>query len=173
MIYQSDEVDDSASFNLGVQLPIEPLSFIEEGIFLGNFEGSQNLDLFRVNGITRVLSLLDDFSEFREFEGIRYGKVNISDKIKTDLLQVLPECLMFISDAQSKGEKIFVHCVAGISRSPSVLIAYFMVKYSVNYYNARNYVNKGRPGIYPNKGFISQLRNLDINAYSQYLIPNP
>lgn len=171
MINQNEDVDDSASFNLGVPLPTEPLSFVEDGIFLGTFEGSQNLELIRVNRIERVLSLLDDFSEFQEFEGVRYLKVRISDKIKTDLLQVLDECLRFIWDAQSKGENILVHCVAGISRSPSVLIAYFMVKCSVSYYTARNYVNKGRPGIYPNKGFIKQLRELDINAYKQYLTP--
>jgi len=162
------ETDDSASFNLSCPLPKEPLSLIEAGIFLGNFEGAQNEELLRSNGIRKVLGLLENFSEYKGFDGIEYKQVLIVDNVRADLVGILPECFEFISRAQRMGENFLVHCVAGISRSPSVLIAYFMVKYSVDYYTARDYVNKGRPGIYPNKGFIAQLRQLDVNEYKVY-----
>lgn len=165
----NQEIDDSGLFNLNCPLPKEPLSFIEDGIFLGNFEGAQDVELLRSNGVEKVLALLEDFLEYRKFDGIEYKQVLIVDNVKANLLGILPECLEFVSNAQKVGQNVFVHCVAGISRSPSVLIAYFMVKYSVNYYTARDYVNKGRPGIYPNKGFISQLRQLDVNDYQTYL----
>lgn len=163
------EVDETIPFNEECPFPSDPINLIEEGIYLGDYEGAQNSQVLQSNNIKKVLSLLEDFSDFITFEGIQYKRVEIIDTCKSNLLQFVPECIQFISEAQKNRENILVHCAAGVSRSPSILIAYFMVKYSVNYYAARNYVNKGRPGIYPNQGFISQLLSIHVNEFKNFI----
>jgi protein-tyrosine phosphatase len=51
-----------------------------------------------------------------------------------------------------------VHCMAGISRSSAVIIAYIMRRLGVNFENALAYVKAKRPKINPNEGFIHQLK---------------
>lgn len=148
--------------------PEDPINRIEDGIYLGDLQAAQNPQLLRANGIKRILSLLEDF-EYRTFDEFKYKQIQIVDNRGSNLMQFIPECIQFISEAQQRKENILVHCVAGISRSPSVLIAYFMVKYSDTYIGARNYVYTGRPGIYPNDGFIAQLQSLNIEQHKRYL----
>ena len=162
-------VDQSLPFNEDGSFPEDPLNLIEDCIYLGDYEGAQIHRILRENNIKKVLSLLEDFDDFQNYEGIEYKKVEILDARQANLIQIIPECIQFISDAQKANENILVHCAAGVSRSPSILIAYFMIKYSVNYYAARNYVNKGRPGIYPNEGFVSQLLSINIDDYKHLI----
>jgi len=67
----------------------------------------------------------------------------------------------FIVNGLSKNEGVLVHCMAGISRSSSVIIYYIMKQYSVNYFTAYNIVRKARPIIRPNNSFTKQLRQFD------------
>jgi protein-tyrosine phosphatase len=53
---------------------------------------------------------------------------------------------------------VLVHCMAGISRSSAVIIAYMMRRLSVSLENALAYVKAKRPKINPNEGFIHQLK---------------
>jgi len=56
---------------------------------------------------------------------------------------------------------VLVHCMAGISRSTSLIIYYLMRKYALSYDQAYQIVKKGRSIIQPNIGFESQLRSFD------------
>ena len=53
-------------------------------------------------------------------------------------------------------DKVFVHCFAGISRSATLVIAYFMWKDKKTYKESYEFVRKGRY-IGPNIGFRRQL----------------
>lgn len=51
-----------------------------------------------------------------------------------------------------------VHCLAGVSRSVSLVLSYFIKHKSYTYEEAFNLVKSKRRIIYPNDGFISQLK---------------
>jgi protein-tyrosine phosphatase len=51
-----------------------------------------------------------------------------------------------------------VHCQMGISRSATVIIAYLMKRFKWSYGMARDYLRECRPSIYPNSGFVRQLK---------------
>ena len=60
-----------------------------------------------------------------------------------------------------KTTSIMVHCLAGVSRSVSLVIAYFMKYKGMPYKEAYGLVKSKRKIIHPNEGFIKQLRSLE------------
>lgn len=57
----------------------------------------------------------------------------------------------------AKGGKALVHCVAGISRSSTIVIAYLMKTRRMSLREAYYHVKSKRPLIRPNTGFWKQL----------------
>uniref|UniRef100_A0A3P8P097 Dual specificity protein phosphatase n=1 Tax=Astatotilapia calliptera TaxID=8154 RepID=A0A3P8P097_ASTCA len=56
---------------------------------------------------------------------------------------------------------ILVHCAVGVSRSASIVLAYLMIHHNYTLLDAINKV-KERRWIFPNRGFLKQLRALDM-----------
>lgn len=63
----------------------------------------------------------------------------------------------FMEFAINHNQKILVHCMAGVSRSPSVVAYYLMKKYHTDLSNALKFIRKRRTIINPNKSFMIQL----------------
>ncbi|KAL8202232.1 UNVERIFIED_CONTAM: Dual specificity phosphatase dupd1 [Gekko kuhli] len=59
------------------------------------------------------------------------------------------------------GHKVLVHCAMGRSRSASLVLAYLMIYKNMTVVDAIDQVLKHRC-ILPNRGFLKQLRELDI-----------
>jgi len=64
----------------------------------------------------------------------------------------------FIDNAVLSNKNILVHCMAGISRSVSMVIYYLMKKHHINYENAITIVKDRRPIANPNNSFKLQLQ---------------
>ncbi|CAG5124219.1 unnamed protein product, partial [Candidula unifasciata] len=56
-----------------------------------------------------------------------------------------------------KGGKTLVHCLAGVSRSATICIAYLVKYQHMTLEEAYKHVKKRRPVIHPNPGFWRQL----------------
>ena len=65
----------------------------------------------------------------------------------------------FINQAISSGNNILIHCMAGISRSVSTLIYFFMKKYYISFDEAMNFIKNKREIASPNYSFKTQLRH--------------
>ncbi|KAL1264827.1 hypothetical protein QQF64_005182 [Cirrhinus molitorella] len=57
-------------------------------------------------------------------------------------------------------ERVLVHCAVGVSRSASLVVAYLMIHQHLSLLDAIKAV-KQRRWIFPNRGFLKQLRALD------------
>jgi hypothetical protein len=161
-----------------------PMHFIEDGLFLGSIDAARDRSLLNQNNITRVVSLLDMFDEddpsgffesrnsFRYLEpfdsSIDHLKLKLSDFYTSNILKYVPEAIKFISESQKIHRNVLVHCAAGISRSSSIVIAFLMIKYSLNFDEAKKIVKTKRRCICPNQGFESQLTMINIDEYKQY-----
>lgn len=55
-------------------------------------------------------------------------------------------------------QSVLVHCYMGVSRSTTFVLAYLMRSKGMSYEHAFQYVQKRRPIINPNPGFIAQLK---------------
>ena len=128
---------------------------IIDNLYLGSFEGAQNIYKIKDLGIKKVLTVMDynggpnyDPKEFI------HKRIDILDNCPQNILQYLGECLNFI-----KGEeKVLVHCMAGASRSATVVIAYLMWIKKWEYEQTFDYVKSKRPIVRPNDGFQDQLK---------------
>ena len=129
---------------------------IEEGkLFLGSLD-LENAKVLKDKGIKRILTLIDgDLSKFSYKEqGFNQKIINIMDIDSENIIKYFGECINFIEG----GEKVFVHCAAGQSRSATIVIAYIMWKKKMTFDKAYNFVKQKRPNIYPNFGFRQQLQ---------------
>lgn len=64
----------------------------------------------------------------------------------------------FINNAILSGKNILVHCMAGISRSVSIVAYYLMKKYHIDYDTAIKIIKKKRSIANPNDSFKKQLQ---------------
>ncbi|KAG2454155.1 hypothetical protein HYH02_001191 [Chlamydomonas schloesseri] len=87
-----------------------------------------------------------------------YLTVSINDMENVDIVAELPDMLSFIDKAIAGGGVVLVHCMMGISRSASTVIAYLMWKERIGFVTAAERVYAARPFISPNPGFVLQLR---------------
>lgn len=62
----------------------------------------------------------------------RHKIVEVEDDDDEFIRKYFEECITFIDDARKRGN-ILVHCQAGVSRSPTIVIAYLMHRRGWNY----------------------------------------
>ena len=136
---------------------IRPLSQITDNIFLGNIYDAQNIDKLLKLGIKKVLSLITNTQLLIYPQSIEHKLIKINDLPRENIIKYFGECLLFIND----DKKILVHCYAGSSRSATIIIAYLMWKNQLDYIESCNLLQKIRPTIYPNYGFVRQLKMFD------------
>eukprot|EP00741_Cyanophora_paradoxa_P020300 tig00021244_g19594.t1 len=106
--------------------------------------------------------LPDDLSEFDEF---LYAKVPIEDDPKAPIILYIEHAHDFVDAAIARGGRVYVHCNAGISRSPTVVISYLMRRRGMTLKAAFEHVRARRPQAAPNAGFFSFLCSLERELY--------
>jgi hypothetical protein len=141
------------SFNANLQY--EPPSYIIDNVYLGSQKSGVDINQLIELNIKYVLILGKGMEG--KFDEIIYKIIEIDDSLEQNLSNYIREALDFIVESQKHNSNILIHCVSGISRSASIVIAYMMDKYKMNYDEAFAYVKTKRPTIRPNTNFIEQL----------------
>lgn len=70
-------------------------------------------------------------------------------------------CLCVSDEARSKKCGVLVHCLAGISRSVTVTVAYLMQKMNLSLNDAYDFVKRKKSNISPNFNFMGQLLDFE------------
>ena len=68
------------------------------------------------------------------------------------------DAFQFFDEAKENNSTIFVHCQMGKSRSSSFVIAYIMKSLKMSFEDAYKLVKNARKLVFPNLGFVRQLR---------------
>uniref|UniRef100_A0A8D0GYK0 Dual specificity protein phosphatase n=1 Tax=Sphenodon punctatus TaxID=8508 RepID=A0A8D0GYK0_SPHPU len=134
--------------------------------------GDEKTALDRYNlekaGFTHVLNAahgrwnVDTGPEYYSDMAVKYHGVEADDLPSFDLSQFFYSAATFIDSAlQDERNMILVHCAMGRSRSASLVLAYLMIYKNMTVVDAIEQVAKHR-SILPNRGFLKQLRELDI-----------
>ncbi|KAK2534514.1 hypothetical protein Q9966_007164 [Columba livia] len=138
-------------------------------LYLGCAKDSTNLDVLGKYGIKYILNVTPNLPNMFEHDGeFKYKQIPISDHWSQNLSQFFPEAIAFIDEARSKKCGILVHCLAGISRSVTVTVAYLMQKLNLSLNDAYDFVKRKKSNISPNFNFMGQLldfeRTLGLNS---------
>ncbi|KAM6442190.1 dual specificity phosphatase 29 isoform 1-T2 [Liasis olivaceus] len=119
-------------------------------------------------GFTHVLNAahgrwnVDTGPNYYNDMAIEYYGVEADDLPTFNLSQFFYSAAEFIDKAlQNETNKILVHCAMGRSRSAALVLAYLMIYKRMTVVDAIGQVLKHRC-ILPNRGFLKQLRELDI-----------
>ncbi|KAJ8985009.1 hypothetical protein NQ317_016920 [Molorchus minor] len=119
--------------------PDDTPSKIIDHIYLGSQDCCDE-KVLREYGITYVLSI--GIEAPVQYPNITYKFVECLDLPESDLVISLSECIPFIKRATYENCNILVHCNAGVSRSPSVVVGYLILVEKLSYVDAYNTVKK-------------------------------
>lgn len=130
-------------------------------LYLGNQSDSTCPIFLRKCGITHVLNVASESTQTWVNKGIVYKNIPMKDVVSENLLKWLEECFEFIETARQQGGCVLVHCMAGISRSAAVTLAYVMRAQGIGLDCAYRQLKALRSSISPNLGFMGQLQQFE------------
>eukprot|EP00041_Stephanoeca_diplocostata_P020713 m.468757 g.468757 ORF g.468757 m.468757 type:complete len:352 (-) comp21647_c1_seq1:164-1219(-) len=93
-------------------------------------------------------------------------RINVTDEDGSDLLTYFPAANNFITQALANDVGVLVHCVSGISRSATVVMAYVMHAQQLPCPKAFRVVKKKHRPSCPNEGFRRQLKLYEAMGYT-------
>ncbi|XP_033974980.1 dual specificity protein phosphatase 3 [Trematomus bernacchii] len=152
-------------------LPTQHFNEVFPRIYIGNAFVAQNAMRLQKLGVTHVLNLAEGTSfmhvntsvEFYTGTGITYHGIKANDTMQFNISAFFEEGADFIDKAlahnNGKG-KVYVHCREGYSRSPTMVVAYLMLRHRMDARLAVATVRQKRE-IGPNDGFLRQLCQLN------------
>uniref|UniRef100_A0A4X1UF29 Dual specificity protein phosphatase 8 n=1 Tax=Sus scrofa TaxID=9823 RepID=A0A4X1UF29_PIG len=137
--------------------PSVGLTRILPHLYLGSQKDVLNKDLMTQNGISYVLNASNSCPKPDFICESRFLRVPINDNYCEKLLPWLDKSIEFIDKAKLSSCQVIVHCLAGISRSATIAIAYIMKTMGMSSDDAYRFVKDRRPSISPNFNFLGQL----------------
>jgi protein-tyrosine phosphatase len=131
------------------------LSEIIPSLYVGPWALAREKETLQKYGITHIVNASQIPGRFTE--DFNYLTVNIEDDEKVDINQHFTKVSRFINNAIMEGGKVLVHCLAGMSRSPTLVIAYLVQKRNMTLVDAMALVKAKRCIMDINPGFVRQL----------------
>lgn len=95
-----------------------------------------------------------------------YHRLALLDSQASSISKIVDTAVDIIDNAiAAQDGKILIHCSAAISRSPTVMAAYLMVRHAMSLKEALGRLILARPTVSPNAGFLRQLQELERDLY--------
>ncbi|XP_060698260.1 dual specificity protein phosphatase 5 [Hemiscyllium ocellatum] len=141
--------------------PVEILPFL----YLGSAYHASRPDFLDDLHITALLNVSRDCAEYFKSK-YHYKFIPVEDTATADMSSHFQEAIDFIDHVRHTGGKVLVHCEAGISRSPTICLAYLMRSKELRLEEAFDYIKERRNTISPNFGFMNQLLQYESEILS-------
>jgi protein-tyrosine phosphatase len=135
-------------------------NYITDRLAVGAETVAHNTDLLRSQQFTHVLNV----SSLAPMEnsGVTCLWISMNDSVDQPIFGLVPDCITFIDTAlKTPSNKVLVHCQAGISRSVTITIIYFMWSEGLSLDGALEKVSNKRSKASPNLGFMGQMMILE------------
>ncbi|XP_064332178.1 dual specificity protein phosphatase 22 isoform X10 [Camelus dromedarius] len=101
-------------------------------------------------------------------KGVKYLCIPAADSPSQNLTRHFRESIKFIHECRLGGEGCLVHCLAGVSRSVTLVVAYIMTVTDFGWEDALHTVRAGRSCANPNLGFQRQLQEFEKHQVHQF-----
>ncbi|XP_076862495.1 dual specificity protein phosphatase 16 [Brachyhypopomus gauderio] len=130
-------------------------------LYLGCQRDVLNRDLMQQNNIAYVLNASNTCPKPDFIPESHFLRVPVNDSFCEKILPWLDNSVEFIEKAKACNSRVLVHCLAGISRSATIAIAYIMKRMDMSLDEAYRFVKEKRPTISPNFNFLGQLLDFE------------
>ena len=151
------------SSHFKVSEPYDPPNQIEPNLWLGSYQSACNKSNLICLKIKNIL-IVGNRMKQKFPESFNYLQIPIDDDERENIFSLFPKLIKFIEASLAKNEGILVHCLGGVSRSATIVIAYMIKTKKWKMRRALKYVKEKRSCINPNKGFLDQL-----DDYADYI----
>ena len=138
---------------------------ILNGIYIGNINSVYDFNKLKELEITHIISVLAGFNPPFQ-KDFKYLVLNALDTTNTDISKNFKSTNNFIDDAIQNNSKVLIHCMAGRSRSVTILAAYIISTYGFPVEKTLDFIKNKRNIIDPNDSFKNQL----ITYYNELYI---
>ncbi len=128
-------------------------------IWLGGLSSAYDRQALKKHDITRIVCAVYDINPiFKDDPDIIYYKVPVIDSPRENIFEYFTKASEFIEQSISSGKNVLIHCVYGVSRSSTLLCAYFIKYDNLSVTDAVIKIKRARPQVKPNIGFLRQLQ---------------
>jgi protein-tyrosine phosphatase len=140
---------------------------VPPAMFLGPYPQTlEDVNLMQASGVTAVLNVQTDadltvrrvdwalFQAYYETLGINCYRLPIGDFDEEDLVRRLPEAVELLRRLHGEGKQVYVHCTAGMGRSPAVVVAYLSRYHGLDPQQALAEVRRHRRVVTPNMNAV-------------------
>ena len=129
-------------------------------VFSSDSKMAANISLLKEQKIDVIINLVSskcvNYFPF-EFE---YQNYDISDNANSQILVKIKQILEFVEKQLLNDKRVFVHCYMGISRAPTIAMAFLMKTRQMNFDEAFDFVKSKVKQAEPNAGFLIQVMSL-------------
>jgi dual specificity phosphatase 12 len=136
-----------------------------DNIYIGNVYDAHNTTELNKHNIKNVISAVTGFDGIYD-DSFNHLSLNLIDNENQNIIHyfeitnhyidnIISKNISSISD--EKKQKILIHCICGVSRSVTILLAYIIKKYNYTPQYALKIVQKKRKIANPNSNFMKQL----------------
>ncbi|KAG9466820.1 dual specificity protein phosphatase 16 isoform X2 [Eleutherodactylus coqui] len=136
-------------------------------LYLGCQRDVLNKELMQQNEIGFVLNASNTCPKPDFICDSHFLRVPVNDSFCEKILPWLDKSVDFIEKANASNGRVLVHCLAGISRSATIAIAYIMKRMDMSLDEAYRFVKEKRPTISPNFNFLGQLLDFEKKIKNQ------
>ncbi|KAK2715463.1 hypothetical protein QYM36_010173 [Artemia franciscana] len=143
-------------------------------LYLGSQQDAHDKHLCQDHSITYHMNVSTNCPKPDFISDGHFLRLSVQDSYGEKLLPHFKKAIQFIDKSREANGCVLVHCLAGISRSPTVAVAFVMKHLRLPFEEAFRYVKSKRPTISPNFNFLGQLleweRQLELERSIEYPI---
>ena len=141
------------------------LNEIIPNLFLTNYRTVENIlsEEKPLVKITHILTVAEELNYEKEAASLKieYKQIPADDYDSFDLQSYFTEMTDFIHQCLLNQGKIIVHCLMGVSRSATTVMAYLIRFQGLTSEEAFDLVKEKRMVVSPNGGFLDQLKRYE------------
>uniref|UniRef100_A0A3Q2QF05 Dual specificity protein phosphatase n=1 Tax=Fundulus heteroclitus TaxID=8078 RepID=A0A3Q2QF05_FUNHE len=174
--YEPPSVSELQAFLLADRRPTGHVNQVWPNVYIGNQVAARDKGALHSLGITHVVNAahgppnpsdapcfhVNTGPRFYRDMAVDYYGVEADDATDFILSPYFYPTARYIRAALAMGGRVFVHCLMGVSRSATLVLAFLMIAEGLRLQEAVAAVRQHRD-ICPNPGFLMQLRGLDIS----------
>ncbi|XP_054654913.1 dual specificity protein phosphatase 13 [Dunckerocampus dactyliophorus] len=174
--YEPPSVSELQELLLKDRRPTGHVNQVWPNLYIGNQVTARDKSTLHTLGITHIVNAAhgsphnSQWPHFIVHTGPRFYRdmlvdyygVEADDSVDFILSPFFYPTARYISRALADGGRVLVHCLMGVSRSATLVLAYLMICEDLSLREAAAAVRTHRD-ICPNSGFLQQLRHLDVS----------